>query len=48
MNIGDEDVTSGFATLLPGAEEDDDDAGEVEELASQLSLGLPQLHVWND
>lgn len=26
MNVGDEDVVSGFATLLPGADEDEDDA----------------------
>jgi hypothetical protein len=31
MNVGDEDVMSGFATLLPGAEGDDEgaDAGET-------------------
>lgn len=30
MNVGDEDVMSGFATLLPGAEGDEEgaDAGE--------------------
>lgn len=29
MNVGDEDVATGFATLLPGADEnEEDDLGE--------------------
>lgn len=42
MNVGDEDVMSGFATLLPGAEGADEDAaaGEYIETDSGLTSGL--------
>jgi hypothetical protein len=44
MNVGDEDVMSGFATLLPGAEGADEDAaaGEYIETDSGLTLGLQE------
>lgn len=44
MNVGDEDVMSGFATLLPGAEGADEDAaaGEYIETDSGLTSGLQE------
>jgi hypothetical protein len=37
MNVGDEDVVSGFATLLPGAEGADEDAAAGEHHTRETS-----------
>lgn len=43
MNVGDEDVMSGFATLLPGAEGDEEEGGAGEQTTTEKLGGCDLL-----
>lgn len=45
MNVGDEDVMSGFATLLPGAEGDEEEGAAGEAAANPYDPYIPGCHL---